>query len=573
MGRAMVSTTARLSELMCHQCEQVDRSGDEVGCSVIGVCGKTDEVAREQDLLIEQVKRIGAHAHAIKQAGGTVPDEVPQNMLRLMFSTLTNVNFDNQRFVTMVKEAEELQAKTAKLAATATGADPIASIVVPPGSGPAEIAEAAKVYSVPARNAAIGDEDIASVAELTLYGLKGMMAYADHALRLGVKDEGVFDFIYRACDKLVDIETGGSTDLGEMVGMALEVGEKNMTVMDLLEGAHREHLGTPSPTKVSQQPKEGKAILVSGHDMLDLKAILEQTKGTGINVYTHGEMLPAHGYPAFREYEHFAGHYGGAWQQQQIEFSSFPGPIVMTSNCIIEPRRRYADRIYSANSVGYSGVKHIENEDFSEVIAQAQELPGFDGNELGFLKGKDLDVGFSHEAIIGLAGTIKELVEAGKLSRFFLIGGCDGSQAERSYFTSLAKAAPEDSVILTLGCAKFRLNSIGLGELGDTGLPRVLDVGQCNDAIGALKVALALKDAFGLESVNDLPLSLAISHLEQKAAAVACTLLHLGITNIRLGPTLPAYLTPNVISFLSETYGLKPIGDPKVDVNDMMAGQ
>jgi hydroxylamine reductase len=391
-----------------------------------------------------------------------------------------------------------------------------------------------------------------------------LAAYAEHAAQLGHEDAATFAFVHETLAKLRDAETN-VLPLEELLGMALKVGEMNAGVMAMLDKAHKETFGVPSPSPVNRAAKAGKALLVSGHDMADLKAILEMTEGTGVNVYTHGEMMPAHGYGELKKYPHLVGNYGGAWQHQNLDFTLFPGPIIVTTNCLVEPRKSYADRIYTTNAVGFDGVKHIKNRDFAPVIEQAKQLEGFAADE----PEKLTTIGFGHDAIIGLADTIVQLVKAGKISRFFFIGGCDGTEGERSYFTKLAKASPKDSVILTAGCGKYRINHLKLGELGETGLPRVLDMGQCNDSYGAVKVALALAQAFETD-VNGLPLSLAVSWFEQKAVAVLLTLLHFNVRNIRLGPALPAFITPNVLNVLVENFALKPIGDPKEDLEQMM---
>ncbi|KNC55952.1 hydroxylamine reductase, partial [Thecamonas trahens ATCC 50062] len=516
------------------------------------------KVAAQQDLLVEQLKRIAINADAINKAGGSLPPEVDAFMLGGLFSTLTNVNFDSSRFADYIKHAGDLHEMTQNVA-LAAGATGTTKAVGVKAYDDEQLGLLASRYSVLARRDAVGDADLSSAIELGTYALKGMAAYADHAAKLGVTDDSVHAFIHSALAKIARVESGAeSATMADMLQHVLDIGGKNVEVMAMLDSAHRTAFGTPTPRSVTTTPKEGKAILVSGHDLADLQALLEQTKDTGIRVYTHGEMLPAHGYPELAKYRHLAGHYGTAWQLQQLEFNLFPGAIVVTTNCLMPPRRKYANRLFTTNAVGFDGIQHVPSTDFTpRLIAPAPAM----------------NVGYGHSAIVALAGTIKDLVEAGQISRFFVIGGCDGSESERSYFTKLAKLTPADSVILTAGCGKYRLNTLPLGELSETGLPRVLDLGQCNDSYGAVVVANTLKDAFGLDSINDLPLSISLSWLEQKAVAVLASLLHLGIRNIRIGPSLPAFVTPAVLDVLVSDFGLKPIGKPEDDIAAMMRGE
>jgi hydroxylamine reductase len=414
----------------------------------------------------------------------------------------------------------------------------------------------------------MGDADCFSLNEIATYGTKGVCAYATHCYQLGSMDEDVMVGIHEVLAKLASDEA----DMEGLLANVLKVGEISTKVLGMLDSAHADTLGAPEITQVCTTAVQGKAILVSGHDMLDLLKLLEQTKGMGINVYTHGEMLPAHSYPELKKFKHLVGNYGTAWQNQKFEFAAFPGPIVMTTNCIIEPRRIYKNRIWTMNEVGYDGVQHIgPGRDFSQVIAQAQK-------EKGFKKTVDpaqyMTIGFNHRVVVPLADKVIEAAKSGDLSRIFLIGGCDGSQWERSYFTDLAEETPDDSLILTMGCAKNRLiHSEKLeGATLANGLPRVLDMGQCNDSYSAVVVATELAKALDC-TVNDLPLSLAVSHLEQKAAAVLLCLLHLGVKNIRLGPSLPAYITPNVLEVLVKNYNIMPTGDVKEDLKMMMEGK
>jgi hydroxylamine reductase len=390
---------------------------------------------------------------------------------------------------------------------------------------------------------------------LVVYGLKGVCAYAHHAHVLGYDNAEVYAGVERALDFLAD----DPTDINALLEQALALGHVNLDVMKMLDAANTGSFGQQQPTAVRVSPIKGKAILVSGHDLGDLHALLEQTQGKGINIYTHGEMLPAHAYPALKAYPHLAGNYGGAWQDQQTEFAAFPGPILMTSNCIIEPQPQYRQRIFTAGPVGWPGVRHIENHDFSVLIQAAQALPGFkeDAPE------KTVTVGFGHNAVLGVADQVIDAVKAGAIRHFFLIGGCDGAAPGRNYYTEFAEQAPQDTVVLTLGCNKYRFNQHDFGDIG--GIPRLLDLGQCNDTYSAIKIASALAEAFNC-GVNDLPLSLVISWFEQKAAAVLLTLLALDIKNIRLGPTLPAFLTPNILNVLVEKFGIQPIGEARADI-------
>jgi len=411
---------------------------------------------------------------------------------------------------------------------------------------------------LPARFLTEGKE-VANLKELVLYGLKGVAAYAAHALALGAGDPISFGKIH----ELLDFLTQPSPTAEELLANALAVGELNYRMMEILDKAHTETFGHPVPSKVRLHARKGKAILVSGHDLHDLYALLEQTKGLGIQVYTHGEMLPAHGYPKLKAYEHLAGNYGGAWTDQADEFAEFPGAILMTSNCIQEPKLKYKDRIFTSGAVAWPEVLHIANHDYSPVIAAALKAPGF--AEEG--SNEEITVGFGHNVVLSVADTVIGAVKTGAIRHFFLIGGCDGARSGRSYYTELAESIPSDCLILTLACGKFRFNKLDFGEIG--GLPRLLDIGQCNDTYSALQIALALAKAFAC-GVNDLPLSLVLSWYEQKAVAVLLTLLHLGVRNIRIGPTLPAFLSPGVLDLLHEKFNLMAIGTAKEDLAAML---
>jgi hydroxylamine reductase len=430
-----------------------------------------------------------------------------------------------------------------------------------------------KAAGLQARKAAYGNADAFGLREMAQYGLKGTMAYFAHAERIyqqnpnaysSVDRENTFSRLY---DKLEALAMP-SSDINSLVGLNLDIGALNLKIMELLDTAHNETFGRTTPTTVSTIPAEGKCILVSGHDMVDIYELLKQTEGTGINIYTHGEMLPAHGYPHIRAFPHLKGHYGTAWQNQKIQFSKFPGPILMTSNCIVEPRSAYRDRIFTTNSVGVHGIKHISSHDFSEVIKCALEQPGFTEKHT---KAKSstadtLTVGFGHRTIEGVADKVLDAIKKKQIGNIFVIGGCDGNEMERSYFTQVGEKLPDDAMVLTMGCGKFRINHLDLGTVGGQpgGIPRMLDVGQCNDAYSAVKVALLLANALNT-GVNDLPLNLCISWFEQKAVAVLLTLLHLNIQRIRLGPNLPAFITPNMLNMLAEAYKIRAADADKVD--------
>ncbi|HPB32969.1 MAG TPA: hydroxylamine reductase, partial [Candidatus Sumerlaeota bacterium] len=427
-----------------------------------------------------------------------------------------------------------------------------------PASGRAGLLEQARAISIPTRRAAIGD-DRAGLQELLTYGLKGTGAYAHHALVLGREDDSIYAFFEEALDFL----TNPDPQLDDLVTMCLKCGEINLKAMEILSEGHTGTFGHPVPNSVRIHPKKGKAILISGHDMIDLEALLKQTEGTGINIYTHGEMLPAHGYPGLRKYPHLAGNYGGAWQDQRKEFAEFPGAILMTTNCIQKPQDSYKGRIFTSGLVAWPGVTHISDRNFKPVIETALAAEGFkeDGPDDTIL------VGFGHNAVLGVADKVIEAVKAGAVRHFFLIGGCDGAKPGRNYYTEMAQAVPDDCVILTLACGKYRFNKMSFGDIG--GIPRLLDMGQCNDAYSAIQVAVALANAFGTD-VNSLPLTLILSWYEQKAVCILLTLLHLGIKNIRIGPSLPACVTPPVLKVLVDTFKLTPISTPAEDLKAIL---
>jgi hydroxylamine reductase len=503
------------------------------------------------------------YAHRARQLGVADP-EIDAFTIHAVFATLTNINFDPERLAELIHQAVGIRNAAREIfeqASVAAGLVP-----VEPG-GPAAWMPASRLDGLlaqgkqtflPARFLTEGKE-IANLQELVLYGIKGVAAYAAHALALGAGDPASFAKIHETLDFL----THPAPTAEELLAAALAVGELNYRVMEILDKAHTETFGHPHPAKVRLGARKGKAILVSGHDLHDLYALLEQTKGRGIRVYTHGEMLPAHGYPKLKAYEHLAGNYGGAWTDQAEEFNAFPGAILMTSNCIQEPKLAYKQRIFTSGMVAWPGVRHIADQDFSPVIAAALGAPGYaeDGGD------EEITVGFGHNAVLGVADKVIEAVKAGAIRHFFLIGGCDGARSGRSYYTELAESIPSDCLILTLACGKFRFNKLDFGEIG--GLPRLLDIGQCNDTYSALQIALALAKAFDC-GVNDLPLSLVLSWYEQKAVAVLLTLLHLGVRNMRIGPTLPAFLSPGVLALLQEKFNLMAIKTAQEDLAAML---
>lgn len=551
--------------MYCYQCEQTDRTGARPGCaSAKGNCGKDATTADLQDLLVHAVKGVAQYG-AIARAAGKPDRDADRFVLYAIFTTLTNVNFHAARFVTLLREAAQTRDRV-KAACEAHAR--AAGTIVPAPQGPATWQPAADLTGLLEQAASVGVDkgldtvgaDIVGLRALVLYGLKGVCAYAHHARVLGYER----DDIYEGVEAALAFLASDPDDVNALLTQALELGRLNLTVMELLDSANTGRFGAQQPTAVRVSPVAGKAILVSGHDLGDLHALLEQTAGTGIHVYTHGEMLPAHAYPMLKAFPHLVGNYGGAWQDQQSDFAHFPGPILMTSNCIIEPMPQYRQRIFTTGPVGWPGVRHLEHHDFSMLIRAAQALPGFPATA----PEETITVGFGRHAVLGVADQVVEAVKAGQIRHFFLIGGCDGAAPGRNYYTEFAEQAPGDTVVMTLGCNKYRFNRHAFGDIG--GIPRLLDVGQCNDSYSAIRIATALADAFEC-GVNDLPLSLVISWFEQKAAAVLLTLLALGLRNIRLGPTLPAFITPGVLAVLVEQFGIQPIGDAGSDLAASLA--
>ncbi|WP_439825474.1 hydroxylamine reductase [Aeromonas caviae] len=548
--------------MFCVQCEQTIRTPAGNGCAYAqGMCGKTAETSDLQDVLIYTLQGLSAWALAAREHG-IVDSEIDAFVPKAFFATLTNVNFDSARIVAYVNQALSYrQQLAAKLAPLAVQADtlPAAARFEPGADLLAQLAQAPQTAVNRGKNEV--NEDIMGLRLLCLYGLKGAAAYMEHARVLDQQDAGVAAEFHRIMSWLGT----DPCDLDPLFKCAMDIGLLNFKIMEMLDLGETTAFGHPEPTQVRVTPVPGKCILVSGHDMVDLKLILEQTRGTGINVYTHGEMLPALAYPFFKQYPHLVGNYGSAWQNQQKEFANFPGAVVMTSNCIIDPNvGNYSDRIFTRSIVGWPGVTHLEGEDFSAVIAKAQALEGFKHVELEHF----ITIGFARNALMQAAPAVIDKVKAGEISHFFLVGGCDGDRAERAYYTEFAKAIPQDSLLLTLGCGKYKFNKLDFGDIG--GIPRLLDVGQCNDAYSAIQLALALADAFEC-GVNDLPLTLVLSWFEQKAIVILLTLLALGVKDIRTGPTAPAFLTPALLKVLEEQFGLKGTTTADADLAEILA--
>jgi hydroxylamine reductase len=549
--------------MFCYQCEQTSKG---TGCTVQGVCGKDDTTATLQDLLIYALKGIAVYGEKAR-ALGIKDKETDRFIIEGLFTTVTNVNFDAENIKGIIKKAYTVKEKIKELFLKAykakEGKDFKGELPVAANWKPAsDLVAQGKDVGILA-DASL-NADIRSLRELLKYGMKGTAAYADHALLLGYEVNEVIDFFYKGLAALVNDTLGAN----ELVALNMECGQANLKCMEVLDKAHTGTFGHPVPTHVSLGAKKGPAILISGHDLPDLKALLDQTKGKGVNIYTHGEMLPAHGYPELKKYGHFAGHYGSAWQNQHKEFEAFPGTILMTTNCIQKPKDSYKDRIFTTGLVAWPGVAHVQavggKKDFSTVIKKAIALGGFKSD----VPGKTITVGFAHNAVLGVADKVIAAVKAGSIKHFFLVGGCDGARPGRNYYTDFAQQVPKDCVILTLACGKFRFNTLEFGDIG--GIPRLLDCGQCNDAYSAIAIASALAKAFNC-TVNDLPLSLVLSWYEQKAVCILLTLLSLGIKNIRLGPSLPAFVTPNVLKVLVEKFNIAPITTPEQDLKTLLA--
>ncbi|MBY9077841.1 hydroxylamine reductase [Paenibacillus sp. HN-1] len=531
--------------MFCFQCQEAAKG---TGCTIQGVCGKTDDVANLQDLLLYTLKGISVYAAKGRELGLT-DFASEQFIVKSLFATITNANFDHDGFIARVREGLAIREQWKNRLAGSLAAIPLGSHDAAQWSlaTDAELEDKAAQVGVLATE----NEDVRSLRELLTYGIKGMAAYMEHAAVLGYHDAEAQAFLERGLAATLD--NGLTAD--ELVGLVMECGKHGVTVMALLDQANTETYGNPEITKVNIGVGIRPGILISGHDLKDMEELLKQTEGTGVDVYTHSEMLPAHYYPAFKKYSHFVGNYGNAWWKQNEEFASFNGPILMTTNCVVPPKDSYKDRLYTTGNTGYPGVKHIEDgkdgaaKDFSAIIKQAKTCAPPAEIETGEIVG-----GFAHAAVMGVADQVVEAVQTGAIKRFFVMAGCDGRMKSRNYYTDFAQALPNDTVILTAGCAKYKYNKLDLGDIG--GIPRVLDAGQCNDSYSLVVIALKLKEVFGLDDINDLPISYNIAWYEQKAVIVLLALLYLGVKNIHLGPTLPAFLSPNVANILVETFGI-----------------
>jgi hydroxylamine reductase len=523
----------------------------------MGVCGKQDATAGIQDALIYALR--GLAVVALEAAEKGVRDlETGRLLARGLFSTVTNVNFDDEPLIRLVHEVVEGRDK---LAAKAGVSRSLPVTVFAPAKDRSGLLEQAGAFGTPRLAEHL---DINSLAQTLLFGLKGAAAYTDHAAVLGYEKPELYEGLYHGLAFGFD---GSAPGLEDWIGAVMDCGKTNFMAMELLDAANTGVYGNPEPTEVSLAPREGKAILITGHDLKDLHDLLEQTAGKGINIYTHGEMLPTHAYPGLKKYPHFAGHYGTAWQNQVKEFPGFPGPMLFTTNCIQRPANTYADRVFTTGLVGWPGIKHVKNGDFGPVIESALASKGFTREDADAAEKRKVLVGFGHNTVLGVADKVIEAVKSGAIKHFFLVGGCDGAKPGRNYYTEFVEKAPKDTIILTLACGKFRFFDKQLGDIG--GIPRLLDVGQCNDAYSAIKIAMALAQAFNC-GVNDLPLSLVLSWYEQKAVAILLTLLSLGIKDIRLGPSLPAFVTPAVLDVLVKNFDIKPISTPDEDLKAIL---
>lgn len=541
------------NKMFCFQCQET--AGCK-GCTVMGICGKKPEVAAMQDLLVYVTKGLGAVAAAWQSAGKIVPSEIGNLITENLFITITNANFDEEAIKVQIDKT--LIAKSELLRAMSE-VEKLPEAAVWQGSREDYLSKASRVGVL-----SIPNEDIRSLSELALYGLKGLCAYLKHANALGYSSDEIDAFVQRALAKLVEDNLTGEN----LTALVLEIGKWGVDAMALLDKANTESYGNPEITKVKLGTGKRPGILISGHDLRDLEMLLEQSKDAGIDIYTHGEMLPAHYYPAFKKYDHFVGNYGNAWWKQKEEFEAFNGPIVMTTNCLVPPKDSYKDRVFTANAVGFPDCKHIKTDanghkDFSSVIQMAKQCSAPTQLEQGEIVG-----GFAHEQVFALADKVVEAVKSGAIRKFVVMAGCDGRMKSRDYYTEFAKALPKDTVILTAGCAKYKYIKLNLGDIG--GIPRVLDAGQCNDSYSLALIALKLKEAFGLADINELPVVYNIAWYEQKAVIVLLALLHLGVKNIHLGPTLPAFLSPNVVKVLVDNFGIAGISNVEDDIKNLI---
>jgi hydroxylamine reductase len=554
--------------MFCFQCQETAKN---TGCTIKGICGKPEETANLQDLLIYVLKGISIYGEKAKELG-IFDKKTGLFIAQALFATITNANWDNQRFIFLIKEGlkirEELKAKFLTATKEKNGeefAEQLHASATWYSDDESEFHEKAKEIGILATE----NEDVRSLRELLIIGVKGISAYADHAAILGFEKEDIYAFLMEAL-----ASTTKNLSVDEMVGLVMKAGEVAVNTMALLDEANTSAYGNPEITEVNLGVRNNPGILISGHDLKDMEELLKQTEGTGVDVYTHGEMLPANYYPAFKTYDHFAGNYGGSWWQQNKEFESFNGPILMTTNCIIPIKKNntYQDRIFTTGMTGYPGAKHISDrpeggtKDFSEIIELAKKCDPPVEIETGKIVG-----GFAHNQVLALADKVVDAVKSGAIKRFIVMAGCDGRQKARNYFTEVAEQLPKDTVILTAGCAKYRYNKLDLGDIG--GIPRILDAGQCNDSYSLAVIALKLKEVFELDDINDLPISFDIGWYEQKAVAVLLALLSLGVKGIRLGPTLPAFVSPAVLNVLVDKFDIKPTGEVEADIKAMMAGK
>jgi hydroxylamine reductase len=545
--------------MFCYQCEETTKG---TACTVKGICGKTEDVAGLQDLLIYTLKGIAVLA-AQARTMHLARKDVDEFIMEGLFATITNANFDAGHFVSRIQEGLILREDLRRRIITAGGtiAADLHDATTWTASAPEFELKAALVGVLATR-----DEDLRSLRELLTYGVKGIAAYAEHAYALEYQEEGIFAFIEKALAATLD----DALTVGDLIPLVLEAGKVGVDVMALLDKANTTSYGHPELTRVNIGVRDNPAILISGHDLLDLEELLTQTQGTGVDVYTHGEMLPAHYYPAFKKYDNFVGNYGNAWHRQASEFDSFNGVVFLTTNCLVPPKDSYKERLYTTGVVGFEGVKHVADrvagspKDFSALIEHARRCPAPTEIETGELVG-----GFAHHQVIALADQVVDAVQTGAIKRFFVMAGCDGRVKTRSYYADFAQALPQETVILTAGCAKYRYNKLGLGDIG--GIPRVLDAGQCNDSYSLVLIALKLKEVLGLDDINDLPISYNIAWYEQKAVIVLLALLHLGVKDIHLGPALPAFLSPNVVKVLVDNFGIAGINNAQDDVAMFMA--
>ena len=547
--------------MFCFQCQETAKG---TGCTIKGVCGKTEDVSNLQDLLIYVLRGISIYGVQARELG-IVRQDIDKFVMESLFATITNANFDNARFVALIREGLDLRNQLKKEIVEAGGVIP--ADLHDSATWTADSAEAFDQKAAQVGVLATENEDVRSLRELLIYGLKGMAAYAEHAFTLGYEDTSIFSFMMKGLKATTDDTLGAD----QLVALVLEAGKYGVDVMALLDKANTSTYGSPEVTKVNIGVRNNPAILISGHDLKDLEELLKQTEGTGVDVYTHGEMLPAHYYPSFKKYAHFVGNYGNAWWKQDKEFDSFNGPVLLTTNCLVPPKASYKDRVFTTGVVGFEGLKHIpareegQAKDFSEIIELAKTLPAPTEIETGEIVG-----GFAHDQIFAVADKVVDAVKSGAIKRFFVMAGCDGRMKNRDYYTNFAEALPADTVILTAGCAKYKYNKLNLGDIG--GIPRVLDAGQCNDSYSLAVTALKLKEVFELNDINDLPISYNIAWYEQKAVIVLLALLHLGVKNIHLGPTLPGFLSPNVVNVLVENFGIGGITNVEDDMK-MFMGQ